>query len=278
MRIISWNVQAAKGVDDVIDVERIADVLEACGDADVICCQEVLDAAGSMDAAERDQAGALAARFPAHTPFFGSAVDRLDASGRLRFGNLVLSRLPVLQCILHKLPQPADPSARHMPRQAIEVIVDARDGPLRVVTTHLEYFSTIQRRAQIRYLRDHYADSRARAARPSPGDGEREFAPLPETLRSVYCGDFNLTVDSGDYRSLTLPENGAEMIDCWPLAHPDKPHAPTCGVFDHVQWSEGPHCRDFFFVSTELAGRVTDVVVDADTAASDHQPIGLTLR
>lgn len=278
MHIISWNVQAAKGVDDVIDVERIATVLEGFGDADVICCQEVLVAAGTPDMAECDQVGALAARFPAHAPFFGSAVDRLDGAGRLRFGNLVLSRLPVLQCILHKLPQPVDPSARHMPRQAIEVIVEERDGPLRIVTTHLEYFSTIQRGAQVRYLRNHHADSRARAQRPSPGDGEREFAPLPETLRSVYCGDFNLTVDSDDYRALIVSDGGAEMIDCWPLTHPGEPRAPTCGVFDHVQWTEGPHCRDFFFVSSELAGRVSDVAVDVDTAASDHQPIGLTLR
>lgn len=278
MRIISWNVQAAKGVDGVVDVDRIAAVVEAFGDADVICLQEVLDAEGSPDVAERNQVAALATRFPAHTPFFGSAIDRLDGSGRLRFGNLVLSRLPVLQYVLHKLPQPADPSARHMPRQAIEVIVEERDGPLRIATTHLDYFSAIMRQAQVRYLSDYHAESRARAEHPSPAAGEKQFAPLPETLRSVYCGDFNLPIDSDDYRTLNTPDDVAGLIDCWPLAHPGKPHAPTCGVFDHVQWSEGPHCRDYFFVSNELAARVSDVSVDVDTAASDHQPIGLTLR
>ena len=264
-------------MDGVVDVDRIAATLRALGDADVICCQKVLDAPGSPDAAERDRAAALAARFPAHEPCFGAAIDRLDGSDRLRFGNLVLSRLPVLQRVLHELPQPADPTARHMPRQAIEVLVAHPDGPVRVVTTHLDHFSAIQRRAQVRCLRDRYLESRVRAERPSPSGGEGQFAPLPETSRSVHCDDFNLTVDSDDYRSLVDPDGGAGPVDCWSRAHPDAAHAPTCGVFDRVQWSEGPHCRDYFLVSPEFAGRVSDVAVDLATAASDHQPVMPTL-
>lgn len=277
MQIISWNVQAAKGVDDVISVERIAGTLRAFCDADVICCQEVLCDDGATPAGNRDQVSALAACFPDHVPFFGSAVDRLTDGGRLRFGNVALCRPPVLQCVMHRLPQPADAAVRHMPRQAVELLLDDPDGPIRIVSTHLDYFSARQRRAQVAYLIEHHRECLARAAAPAPSGGEARFAALPETARSLYCGDFNLTVGSDDYRVLIDAGAGAGLIDCWTLTHPDVPHAPTCGVFDRVQWTEGPHCRDYFFASEALAGRVTAMAVDVDTAASDHQPIRLTL-
>ena len=107
-----------------------------------------------------------------------------------------------------------------------------------------------------------------------------QFAALEETDLTVFCGDFNLSVDSEDYQILTTSaEEPAEsiLLDCWRLANPNLPHAPTCGIFDRVQWSEGPHCRDFFFASTALASHVDEMVVDTKTDASDHQPFMLTL-
>ena len=61
------------------------------------------------------------------------------------------------------------------------------------------------------------------------------------------------------------------------LRHGTRPHDPTCGIYDHDQWPQGAHARDFFFVSDALAGRVKDVVVDTKTNASDHQPVLLVL-
>ena len=54
---------------------------------------------------------------------------------------------------------------------------------------------------------------------------------------------------------------------------PAAPRAPTCGLYDRAQWADGPDCRDFIFVTEDLAGRVRRIDVDADTAASDHQPV-----
>jgi len=67
------------------------------------------------------------------------------------------------------------------------------------------------------------------------------------------------------------------MVDCWRHLHGGKEHDPTCGIFDHVQWKEGAHCRDFFFVSPEVADNVTGMSVETNTAASDHQPLKITL-
>lgn len=270
MNIVSWNTQAAKGVDEKTSVHRIADVIKKMADADVICLQEILCTA------DENQVDEFCNHFPDHTPFFGSALDRLDGAGRLKFGNLILSRLPVLQAIFHKLPQPAEPEHKHMPRQAIELLINDGnpENSLRVTTTHLEYFAQKQRHAQVNYLVEHYRESCDRAANPSPIGGVQQFAGTPESNRCIYIGDFNLTVDSHNYQLLT---ETAGLIDCWVQAHPGKPHDPTCGIFDRVQWQEGPHCRDFCLASPNVAGTVTDMKVDVETAASDHQPYLITL-
>src|SRR5882757_2386167 len=40
------------------------------------------------------------------------------------------------------------------PRYTVEVVLDTRSGPLRVTTTHLEYYSARQRAAQVEALRE----------------------------------------------------------------------------------------------------------------------------
>ncbi|MFK7997684.1 MAG: endonuclease/exonuclease/phosphatase family protein [Granulosicoccus sp.] len=273
MDILSWNIQAAKGVDNMISVERIAKDIKHLSNADIICLQEVLVTT------DDNQVEQLCQHFPQHTPVFGAAVDRIDISGRLQFGNLILCRLPLLQIAQHKLPQPAEPEAKHMPRQAIEVIVDFNQTPLRIVTTHLDFFAEQQRTAQVGYLTAHHRECLQRQKQPSPEGGDAQFQSLPETPMSIYCGDFNMNVDSPDYQTMTDDNSASEhaMRDCWRMLNGSKPHAPTCGIFDHEQWQEGAHCRDFFFVSDKLASRVTGMKVDTDTAASDHQPLKITL-
>lgn len=310
MRIISWNIQAARGVDNVVSIDRIAQVIKDLGDADVICCQEVLNC--EIDGVESNQVQALSAHFPDHHVYFGAAIDRLQGPAereghRLQFGNLVLSRVPVLQQYLHRLPQPAEAGIPCMPRQAIELVVpfypesprsesphsESRAGEsvqgahlhtsgqlCRIVTTHLDYFAAKQRAAQVGYLRELNQQTLERSRRPGAQGGDMQFAALAETDRAVYCGDFNLGVDSGDYQMLTTTAGGSDesmLFDCWRLVNPEREHDPTCGIFDRVQWSEGPHCRDFFFASAALASHVAAVEVDTNTDASDHQPLMLTL-
>ena len=68
------------------------------------------------------------------------------------------------------------------------------------------------------------------------------------------------------------------LHDAWRVCHDKRPHDPTCGLFDHQQWPEGGHCRDYFFVTSDLAARVESVDVALDTTASDHQPVRLLLK
>lgn len=282
MRFLTWNIQAGLGVDGRVDLDRTAGVIRAMGDADVICLQEVAvhlpDGRGGRSA---DQVRELAARFPGFSATYGAAIDRLgDGAARVRFGNLVLSRLPVIQAFRHPLPQPADAAVKHMPRQATEVVLDTGRAPLRVLTTHLEYHSRTQRLAQARRLLELETEIRDCERAPGPAPAEGPYAPVPRPHRTVLCGDFNFGVADPEYPLLTrgcTRGDGVGFVDAWPLAHPGAEHAPTCGIHDRVQWPQGPHCRDFFFCTAQLATRITDLVVDRATDASDHQPLTLQL-
>ena len=279
--ILCWNIQYGRGVDGAIDISRIAETARAMGDADVLCFQEVANFDPSLEPAHRaDQAAALAAAFADHEAFFGAACDRLGDDGRRwSFGNLILSRLPVVEVFRHLLPRPGDASVRHMQRQAIEAVVVAPGGAMRVMTTHLEYYSARQRSAQVERLRALHAEASAQIA-PGAGDsGAGAYAAAPRSASLVMCGDFNFTPESPEYARLTAPfETGTPPLsDAW--AHAATATAPpaTCGVHDPEAWPQGPHCRDFFFVTGDIAARIEAVTVDAETMASDHQPIMLRL-
>ena len=124
--ILTWNIQCGRGCDGRFDLARIARVAEAMGDSDVLCFQEVARNDPQYgDGA--DQLAELQALFPRHRAFFGAALDRPGTvAERRQFGNLLLSRLPVLQVFFHLLPHPAEGGIKHMQRQAIEAVVETR--------------------------------------------------------------------------------------------------------------------------------------------------------
>ncbi len=284
--IVTWNIQCGLGCDGKVDLDRTARVIRAMGDADVICLQEVARLMPGLGGGA-DQVADLSGLFPEYEFHFGAALDWAgEAAGkRRRFGNLILSRLPALQAFRHLLPEPSDPSVAHMPRQATEVTVRAAGGPLRILTTHLEFNSPRQRARQVDALRSLHRETSGNARRPGvdPGGGLYARVARPET--AVICGDFNFTETDPEYGRLLAPFEDEtpevprlpRLTDAWAAAHGEKPHAPTCGVFDQDQWLQGAHCRDFFFVTGDLAGRIESLEVDTETDASDHQPLRLTL-
>ena len=75
-----------------------------------------------------------------------------------------------------------------------------------------------------------------------------------------------------------FPDKIPDLFDAWNVVNPDGNRSPTCGMFDHKQWKNGPHCRDYFFLSENFLQQIQTVSVNTDTNASDHQPIRLTLK
>lgn len=283
MQIISWNIQCGRGVDGKVDLGRISAVIKEMGDADVICLQEVSRYNPDLDGGlGHDQLDELATHFKGYNTVFGAAIDRIHAktNRRWQFGNAVLTKLPIRQIFCHQLPQPeADKVIKHMPRQATEIVIEHADLPLRVMTTHLEFHSMKQRVAQMIRLRELFFDIVSNQEYQFDTAEDDPYFATPRPAASILCGDFNAIPNDEDYQALITPlaNNADQFHDAWRLLHSGKAHSPTCGIFDHIQWPQGPHCRDYFFVSREIATKVEKIEVQEQTDASDHQPVALTI-
>lgn len=283
MKLVTWNTQWCCGLDGVVSVQRIVEGARAMADFDVLCLQEIAQGYGGMQGAPGDQPGELQALLPGFQIFYGAAVDELDGNGRrARFGNLIATRLPVLQMQHHALPWPADAGVRSMPRMCTVVTLqDPQLGALRVMTTHLEYYSKTQRMAQAKALRALHAEACARAAEPPLlDDGPSPFRDKVHTAEAILCGDFNLEPHEPEYAVLQQPFGGPptqRLHDAWTRAHgTSAPREPTFRLFDRTYGPQPVAC-DFVFVSGGLAPRVRQVVVDGQTQASDHQPVMVEL-
>ncbi len=272
MRLLTWNIQCGKGCDGVTDLARIVAVAKQMADIDIFCFQEISDNFVKLDGG-RNQSTQLAALLPDHLPVFRPAIETIDSVGEVhRFGNMTLSRLPVLQTANHLLPWPGAAATRSMRRHALEVTVETAFGPLRVVNTHLEYHSADQREAQITRLLDLQQEaSTSPLASASHND---PYATQTLAASSLLCGDFNFDVTDSQHALIEgSARPGLNYRDAWSICYPGHPRSPTCGIYDRVQWKNGPDCRDFVFATEDLAKRIRSVEVNGETDASDHQPI-----
>lgn len=283
MELISWNIQWGRGADGRVDLSRTVATLRNMANADVLCLQEITRGFVDLDGQpQRDQVAELMALLPGYRVIYAPGVDRTHVDGSPRqFGNVIATRLPVREVFRHALPWPSDPDVASMPRVALEVTVMIDAQPVRIICTHLEYYSQRQRAAQADALRDWHAEACAHARRP--GKSERKpgpFTPEPRPAQAILCGDFNSKPDDVAYLRMLDAYDDATVNwkDAWCAMHPGQAHAPTCGLFDKEQWPEPPFACDFVFVTEDLLARVTRCDVNAQTDASDHQPIHLTLE
>ncbi len=281
MKLLSWNIQWGRGLDGRVDLARTLRTLGELGDFDVICLQEVaVNFPGLPGSRGEDQMAELSAGLPGYAAVYGAATDVPDGrGGRKRFGNALFSRLPVGQVWRHCLPWPAEPDAPSMQRVLIEAVVEADVGPLRVMTTHLEYYSQPQRTMQIDAIRRLHAEACAMAARsPLAEEQGGSFEVFPRPAAALLCGDMNFPASAPERAQILAPFAGGEpgFRDAWEVLHPGEPHAPTVGVHP-VDFVSRPECFDFVFVTEGLVNRLKAHGIDAATAASDHQPVWVEL-
>ena len=282
MKLVTWNIQWCLGCDGRVDPQRIVRDARAFADFDVLCLQEVAANFATLEGSRgEDQFATIAAALPGFQPIRGIAVDIAAPDGSRRtFGNMILSRLPVRWAMRRLLPWPVDPTVRNMPRIAVEVLVDAPFGPLRVMTTHLEYYSALQRAAQLEALRDRHAEACAHAlAGGVGGESDGAFDRQPQSVSAILTGDFNLRPSDPLHDRLGAASGDARvppLEDVWQRLHPNEAQPPTIGVHDRKQWPE-PFACDFIFATSDLRDRLRNVAVDAATDASDHQPMMVEL-
>ncbi|MBP9735926.1 MAG: endonuclease/exonuclease/phosphatase family protein [Rhodoferax sp.] len=294
MKLITWNTQWCCGTDGVVSPERIVVEARAMADFDVLCLQEISQGFDGLPGEPGDQPAQLQALLPGYQVFFGAAVDGFGTRGqRQRFGNLIATRLPVVNVQHYPLPWPADPSVPSMARMCSSVtIVDPVLGTLRVMTTHLEYYSAGQRMAQTCALRELQAQACTLALQPPKPENETTpFRCVPHTTQALLCGDFNFEPGAPEYAAIQEPfwataqsehvvaaiENGSyRWHDAWRVCHNLMPHAPTFRLYDRLYGPQPITC-DYVWISDALAARRSTLSVNADSRASDHQPLLLEL-
>jgi len=283
MKLITWNTQWCRGLDGLVSPRRIVEHARGMADFDVLCLQEIAQGFDTMPGAPRDQPNELAALLPGYQLFFGPAVHEFDSTGRpQRFGNLIATRLPVARVQHHPLPWPADPSVASMPRMCTTITLQSPQlGALRVMTTHLEYYSSVQRGAQAQALRALHMEACAQAASPpTPAfdDNGTPFQAKVHTAQAILCGDFNMPATDPAYAALLQPFELADgsrhqLYDAWhALYGSTRPHPPTFRLYDR-RYGPDPVACDFVFVSEALAPRLRRLEVDGATQVSDHQPV-----
>ena len=238
VRLVSFNVHHGVGVDGRHDLDRLTRLLAAT-DADVICLQEV-DRHFGARSEHADQAGELAAALDRELVFAAS----LQAADGGRYGNALLSRLPVLDSQVHRLPGSGEP------RTALRALLRVPGGALTVVVTHLANRSRADRAAQAAVL--------AELAGP---DG-------------VVVGDLNADAGAPELTALR-----ARLTDAWTAA-PDRGDQSRRLSLHRGQGCTHPVRRprvriDQVWVPagvTVTAARVLD-----GSAVSDHHPLQVDL-
>ncbi|MFO7894527.1 MAG: endonuclease/exonuclease/phosphatase family protein [Longimicrobiales bacterium] len=162
IRVLAYNVHHGEGVDEVVDLERIADLIRSV-DPDLVALQEVDSAATRTDgvhqAAELGRLTGLEPVFGAFMPYQGGA-----------YGMALLSRWPIAESRNLRLPAGAEP------RTALAVTVASPTTGRRIRFVGIHFYRTDDERlAQALRLEEHLSD---------------------ETIPTLLAGDFNSTPDS----------------------------------------------------------------------------------
>lgn len=222
LRAASFNIHHGVGLDGLLDLERVARVVED-EQPDVIGLQEV-----DRHFGERSdfvgQARWLADRLGMRV-VFGANLD-LDpltpGAERRQYGTAILSRYRIHRWRNTLLPRPEGGEQRGL----LEARVTVRGVPVRVFNTHLQHDSQAERLAQIAQVRAIVADSR-------------------ESV--VLVGDLNATPESPEITAIT-----EDLTDSWVEA----------GEGDGYTYdAETPHARiDYVLTSADIVARTAAVL------------------
>ena len=287
VKIASYNIQYGVGLDGQYDLSRCQAALQ---DHDIIALQEVTTHWRACRGENQPELLAAGLNlFAAYAPAYEADASRRSAEGvvvnaRRGFGNMVLSRWPILYSRAHALPRPSTPvpAAFHpsvdFPRSALEAVIEVEGRPLRVISLHLSQLPGGQRSAQIEVLKNLVLGLPLEAAlwpddpRVATWSEDRPAPPVPRA--SLILGDFNFRPEAPEYALLTAPgPNGApRLVDAWAASDERLSDPRTC-----VENDGGLSRLDYLFVTEDLAGALRSAAVDQACKASDHFPLTFEL-
>jgi endonuclease/exonuclease/phosphatase family metal-dependent hydrolase len=234
LRVLSYNIHHAEGVDGKLDVERIAGVVRGC-EADVVAVQEV--DRGVERSQKIDEPRELARLTKLEHFVFGKTIDHQGGE----YGNLVLSRFPIVSSRVLKFPNAAGAEQRG----AVEAEIAPPGGPaFRLFGTHLDF------------------------GRKEAGEADRQGAIRMVNERveatgqpAILAGDFNCVAGSRTIETVLqswVQSNSVEALTI-PVGKPTRQ-------------------IDFVFLRPKSLWKVIDVKVLDEAVASDHRPILATVE
>ena len=138
LRVVSYNIHHGAGMDGKLDLQRIAGVI-AKEKPDFVALQEVDK--GVSRSGKVDQAAALGKMLGMHHAF----AKFMDLGGG-EYGLAVLSKHPILETHVHKLPTGAEP------RVVLEVVSKVEGKKVSFVCIHLDWTKESLRVAQVKAL------------------------------------------------------------------------------------------------------------------------------
>lgn len=287
MKCVTYNIQYGIGLDGNYDLGRVVDAVRG---ADLIALQEV--SRNNPQNAGRDMLAELAELLPDYFSVFGapfgvdmgSAVENGKAVDRhFQFGNMVLSKTPILASRNLLLPRMRTYDRLNLQRGALEAMVMTPFGPLRIYSVHLDHTSPVERMAQMRFLKEK-ALAYPREGGALTGTSAMHFPEPPHPEGFILMGDFNLEPGKDEYRSITgipdvefgLARRADLLVDAATLVP---------GGGERITWIDPrqpddttrQRCLDYHFVHASLAPRVKACFVDEAVVGSDHRPVWLEL-
>lgn len=285
MNLVSYNIQYGFGLDGRYDLERIVASLAG---ADIVALQEVTR--GSPANGGADMVAAIEGLLPDHFCVYGPALDLhaetaaeegRSVSRRHQFGNMVLSRWPILSTRTLLLPRSRTVSKLNLQRGATEAVIETPIGALRVYSVHLDHVSPDERIRQIAYLKERIHGFVAEGGTVTGGaEIGLSDPPLPDDY--VLMGDFNMEPESPEYIACV----GRKDALYGRTAHLGTPidALDAMGWYgsDRYSWVDardrGRHMHlDYCFISCGLQSRLRSARVDMDAAGSDHFPVWIEI-
>ncbi len=295
MKIVTYNIQYARGRDERFDLGRIA---AAVGGADVIGLNEV-ERFWPRNGAAADQPAELGALLPdyywVYGPYFDMdaserAVDGTVVNRRRQQGSMLLSLRPIVCSRLHVFSKLDAVNHFNMRFGAIEGVIEFPSIAVRFYSVQLASLTGEERLVQVRQLlashRCNQTEGGMWTGTQFGGRGSDWSCgedPPPNPFDAIIMGDFNTEPDTPEYKEMvgSTPGNKGEVryrhafVDSW-LAMSDGTEGATVFV-DPRRKLDRDVRFDYCFVGCGLADRLVSARVDRDADGSDHQPLWLEI-
>jgi endonuclease/exonuclease/phosphatase family metal-dependent hydrolase len=235
IRVLCYNIHYGQGNDGVYDIQRLADVIKQ-HKPDLVAVQEV-DV--GVERSSRIHEAQLLGELTGMSVRYGPTQ---HYQGGL-FGNAILSRLPIVEVVIHPLPYTeSTPERVTYPRGAIALTVRGPNEKLiRFVSTHFQHNVPEDRVAEAAAINQLFA-----------GDD----------VPTILAGDMNAKPGSDPIR--TLLEKWTSTVGDSPL-----PTAPSAKPTSRI---------DYIFYRPQAAFELIEARVVDEPMASDHCPVFAALK